>query len=89
MVDRDNQQGSERYIRDTHRVPNFSGPLMLPNRASANSLSAPMRSSTGYNSSVHFTLHDSHLVWLNYFLCPLSWKNCSSSSSCFFMFTMN
>ncbi|XP_074556695.1 uncharacterized protein LOC141812586 [Curcuma longa] len=50
-VDRDNQQGSERYIRDTHRVPNFSGPLMLPNRASANSLSAPMRSSTGCGDS--------------------------------------
>ncbi|XP_042382491.1 serine/threonine-protein kinase 26-like [Zingiber officinale] len=43
----DNQQGAERYIRDTCKVANLSGPLMLPNRASANSLSAPIRSSTG------------------------------------------
>ncbi|XP_042382105.1 serine/threonine-protein kinase 26-like isoform X1 [Zingiber officinale] len=51
-VDRDNQQGAERYIRDTHKVPNFSGPLMLPNRASANSLSAPIHSSTGCGDSL-------------------------------------
>ncbi|KAF9589119.1 hypothetical protein IFM89_019169, partial [Coptis chinensis] len=30
---------------DVRRVPSFSGPLMLPNCASANSLSAPIRSS--------------------------------------------
>lgn len=29
------------------RAPSFSGPLTLPNRASANSLSAPIRSSGG------------------------------------------
>lgn len=29
------------------RAPSFSGPLMLPNRASANSLSAPIKSSGG------------------------------------------
>ncbi|XP_042375945.1 serine/threonine-protein kinase OSR1-like isoform X3 [Zingiber officinale] len=51
-VDRDNQQGAERYIRDTHKVPDFSGPLMLPNRASANSLSAPIHSSTGCGDSL-------------------------------------
>ncbi|XP_042419462.1 STE20/SPS1-related proline-alanine-rich protein kinase-like isoform X1 [Zingiber officinale] len=51
-VDNDNQQGAERYIRDTRKVANLSGPLMLPNRASANSLSAPMRSSTGCGDSL-------------------------------------
>ncbi|XP_044484705.1 serine/threonine-protein kinase BLUS1-like isoform X2 [Mangifera indica] len=34
------------------RAPNFSGPLMLPNRASANSLSAPIKSSGGYRDSM-------------------------------------
>ncbi|XP_064976763.1 sporulation-specific protein 1 isoform X2 [Musa acuminata AAA Group] len=43
----DNQQGTEKYKRDARKITNFSGPLMLPNRASANSLSAPMRSSAG------------------------------------------
>ncbi|URE31781.1 hypothetical protein MUK42_17997 [Musa troglodytarum] len=43
----DNQQGTEKCKRDARKITNFSGPLMLPNRASANSLSAPMRSSAG------------------------------------------
>ncbi|KAH9618939.1 hypothetical protein KSS87_002526 [Heliosperma pusillum] len=34
------------------RVPSFSGPLMLPTRASANSLSAPIKSSGGYRDSL-------------------------------------
>ncbi|KAK9668444.1 hypothetical protein RND81_13G061200 [Saponaria officinalis] len=33
-------------------VPSFSGPLMLPTRASANSLSAPIKSSGGYRDSL-------------------------------------
>ncbi|KAJ3690331.1 hypothetical protein LUZ61_019495 [Rhynchospora tenuis] len=37
---------------DTRRTTNFSGPLSLPNRASANSLSAPMRSPGGYMESM-------------------------------------
>ncbi|KAK9716707.1 hypothetical protein RND81_06G252100 [Saponaria officinalis] len=34
------------------KVPSFSGPLMLPTRASANSLSAPIKSSGGYRDSL-------------------------------------
>lgn len=34
------------------KSPNLSGPLMLPNRASANSLSAPIRSSGGIGDSL-------------------------------------
>uniref|UniRef100_A0A7N0ZWQ6 Protein kinase domain-containing protein n=1 Tax=Kalanchoe fedtschenkoi TaxID=63787 RepID=A0A7N0ZWQ6_KALFE len=34
------------------RISSFSGPLMLPNRASANSLSAPIKSSGGYRDSL-------------------------------------
>ncbi|XP_078154286.1 uncharacterized protein LOC144549430 [Carex rostrata] len=37
---------------ETRRTTNFSGPLSLPNRASANSLSAPMRSPGGYIESM-------------------------------------
>uniref|UniRef100_A0A7N0RC61 Protein kinase domain-containing protein n=1 Tax=Kalanchoe fedtschenkoi TaxID=63787 RepID=A0A7N0RC61_KALFE len=51
---------SERTDVETHtitekpnrRIPSFSGPLMLPNRASANSLSAPIKSSGGYRDSL-------------------------------------
>ncbi|WOL10049.1 hypothetical protein Cni_G18803 [Canna indica] len=50
--DSENQQGTDRYKRESRKVTNFSGPLMLPNRASANSLSAPMRSSTGSGDSL-------------------------------------
>ncbi|KAK7393840.1 hypothetical protein VNO78_22404 [Psophocarpus tetragonolobus] len=34
------------------RAPSFSGPLMLPTRASANSLSAPIKSSGGFRDSL-------------------------------------
>lgn len=34
------------------KVPSYSGPLMLPNRASANSLSAPIKSSGGFAESL-------------------------------------
>ncbi|XP_047334061.1 serine/threonine-protein kinase BLUS1-like isoform X3 [Impatiens glandulifera] len=37
---------------DIRRAPSFSGPLMLPNRASANSLSAPIKSSGGFRDSL-------------------------------------
>ncbi|CAI0408865.1 unnamed protein product [Linum tenue] len=36
----------------TRKAPSFSGPLMLPNRASANSLSAPIKSSGGFRDSL-------------------------------------
>ncbi|CAI0441808.1 unnamed protein product [Linum tenue] len=36
----------------TRKAPSFSGPLMLPNRASANSLSAPSKSSGGFRDSL-------------------------------------
>ncbi|KAE9589691.1 hypothetical protein Lal_00021569 [Lupinus albus] len=36
----------------TRQAPNLSGPLMLPNRASANSLSAPIKSSGGFRDSL-------------------------------------
>ncbi|KAL9682686.1 hypothetical protein QQ045_014492 [Rhodiola kirilowii] len=38
--------------KPSRRMPSFSGPLMLPNRASANSLSAPIKSSGGYRDSL-------------------------------------
>ncbi|KAL5539719.1 hypothetical protein UlMin_043848 [Ulmus minor] len=37
---------------EVRRTPSFSGPLMLPNRASANSLSAPIKSSGGFRDSL-------------------------------------
>ncbi|XP_042024511.1 germinal center kinase 3-like [Salvia splendens] len=52
----------ERYENDNHlvaeksqqvrRAPSFSGPLNLPNRASANSLSAPIKSSGGFKDTL-------------------------------------
>ncbi|XP_077234344.1 serine/threonine-protein kinase BLUS1-like isoform X2 [Tasmannia lanceolata] len=48
----ENQSATEKYKRDARKGPNFSGPLMLPNRASANSLSAPIRSSGGFRDSL-------------------------------------
>ncbi|OAY74241.1 Serine/threonine-protein kinase fray2 [Ananas comosus] len=45
------QPVGEKYKRDVRRTTNFSGPLVLPNRASANSLSAPIRSSGGSGHS--------------------------------------
>lgn len=47
-----NQPTTERANREVRRAPSFSGPLMLPNRASANSLSAPIKSSGGYRDSM-------------------------------------
>ncbi|KAF4351080.1 hypothetical protein F8388_013185 [Cannabis sativa] len=35
---------SDKFHSEVRRTPSFSGPLMLPNRASANSLSAPIKS---------------------------------------------
>lgn len=43
----DNQPASEKFKREVRKAPSFSGPLMLSNRASLNSLSAPIRSSGG------------------------------------------
>lgn len=43
----ENQPLTEKSNREVRRAPSFSGPLMLPNRASANSLSAPIKSSGG------------------------------------------
>ncbi|KAG9145553.1 hypothetical protein Leryth_026311 [Lithospermum erythrorhizon] len=39
-------------FQQVRRAPSFSGPLMLPNRASANSLSAPIKSSGGFRDSL-------------------------------------
>ncbi|XP_021888169.1 serine/threonine-protein kinase BLUS1 [Carica papaya] len=44
----ENQPAAEKV----RRAPSFSGPLMLPNRASANSLSAPIKSSGGFRDSL-------------------------------------
>ncbi|KAL0446526.1 UNVERIFIED_CONTAM: Serine/threonine-protein kinase fray2 [Sesamum latifolium] len=38
--------------QQVRRAPSFSGPLNLPNRASANSLSAPIKSSGGFKDSL-------------------------------------
>ncbi|KAL6349485.1 hypothetical protein AAG906_034142 [Vitis piasezkii] len=43
---------TEKANREVRRAPSFSGPLMLPTRASANSLSAPIKSSAGYRDSL-------------------------------------
>ncbi|PON92813.1 Serine/threonine protein kinase [Trema orientale] len=43
---------NERVNCEVRRTPSFSGPLMLPNRASANSLSAPIKSSGGFRDSL-------------------------------------
>ncbi|XP_010919333.1 uncharacterized protein [Elaeis guineensis] len=48
----DNQPQAEKYKHDARKATNLSGPLMLPNRASANSLSAPIRSSGGFGDSL-------------------------------------
>lgn len=42
---------AEKCNRDVRRTSNLSGPLMLPNRASANSLSAPIKPSGGFRDS--------------------------------------
>ncbi|XP_010267470.1 PREDICTED: serine/threonine-protein kinase BLUS1-like isoform X2 [Nelumbo nucifera] len=48
----ESQAANEKGKHDIRRAPSFSGPLMLPNRASANSLSAPIRSSGGFRDSL-------------------------------------
>lgn len=48
----ENKPELEKSNHDVRRVPSFSGPLMLPTRASANSLSAPIGSSGGYRDSL-------------------------------------
>uniref|UniRef100_A0A5B7A1S9 Protein kinase domain-containing protein n=1 Tax=Davidia involucrata TaxID=16924 RepID=A0A5B7A1S9_DAVIN len=47
-----NQPPDEKAQREVRKAPSFSGPLMLPNRASANSLSAPIKSSGGFRDSL-------------------------------------
>uniref|UniRef100_A0A0D9XLL5 Protein kinase domain-containing protein n=1 Tax=Leersia perrieri TaxID=77586 RepID=A0A0D9XLL5_9ORYZ len=46
------QLASDKHRTETRRAANLSGPLSLPTRASANSLSAPIRSSGGYVDSL-------------------------------------
>ncbi|KAG8659007.1 serine/threonine-protein kinase BLUS1 isoform X2 [Manihot esculenta] len=48
----DNQPTTEKTTCEVRKAPSFSGPLMLPNRASANSLSAPIKSSGGFRDSL-------------------------------------
>ncbi|KAI9116712.1 hypothetical protein K1719_012370 [Acacia pycnantha] len=43
----ENQPLGEKVSREVRKAPSFSGPLMLPNRASTNSLLAPIKSSGG------------------------------------------
>ncbi|KAL2976336.1 hypothetical protein AAZX31_13G002000 [Glycine max] len=47
-----NQLLGEKNNHEARRAPSFSGPLMLPMRASANSLSAPIKSSGGFIDSL-------------------------------------
>lgn len=51
-MDAGGQLVSDKQKNDTRRTNNLSGPLSLPTRASANSLSAPIRSSGGYVGSL-------------------------------------
>ncbi|KAF5734956.1 serine/threonine-protein kinase BLUS1-like isoform X1 [Tripterygium wilfordii] len=48
----ESQQVGEKATREFRKAPSFSGPLRLPNRASANSLSAPIKSSGGFRDSL-------------------------------------
>ncbi|XP_009358698.1 serine/threonine-protein kinase BLUS1 isoform X2 [Pyrus x bretschneideri] len=48
----ENQPVIDKGKCEVRRTPSFSGPLMLPNRASANSLSAPIKSSGGFRDSL-------------------------------------
>ncbi|KAK4769092.1 hypothetical protein SAY86_027242 [Trapa natans] len=50
--DNENVAASEKPKIEVRKAPSFSGPLMLPNRASANSLSAPIKSSGGFRDSL-------------------------------------
>ncbi|KAK7269031.1 hypothetical protein RIF29_21746 [Crotalaria pallida] len=51
-IENENQSLGEKRNREVRQVPNLSGPLLLPNRASANSLSAPIKSSAGFRDSL-------------------------------------
>jgi hypothetical protein len=58
---------SDKQKSCTKRTTNLSGPLALPTRASANSLSAPIRSSGGRKQPVLFWMHminSSHVLIL-------------------------
>ncbi|KAI4315572.1 hypothetical protein L6164_028367 [Bauhinia variegata] len=48
----ENQLSGDKNNGEARRPPSFSGPLMLSNRASANSLSAPIKSSGGFRDSL-------------------------------------
>ncbi|KAL7165615.1 hypothetical protein ACSBR2_041321 [Camellia fascicularis] len=48
----ENQPLAEKPLREVRRAPSLSGPLTLPNRASSNSLSAPIKSSGGFRDSL-------------------------------------
>lgn len=52
MTERDAGVVSDKQKNGSRRANNLSGPLSLPTRASANSLSAPIRSSAGYVGSL-------------------------------------
>ncbi|CAJ1965268.1 unnamed protein product [Sphenostylis stenocarpa] len=52
LLENGNQLLGEKTNREVRRPPNFSGPLMLPTRASANSLSAPIKSGGGFRDSL-------------------------------------
>ncbi|KAJ4955011.1 hypothetical protein NE237_011794 [Protea cynaroides] len=48
----ENQSANDKAKHEIRKAPSFSGPMMLPNRASANSFSAPIRSSGGMRDSL-------------------------------------
>ncbi|GMH09293.1 hypothetical protein Nepgr_011134 [Nepenthes gracilis] len=52
MIENEIQPAAEKLNHEIRRAPCHSGPLLLPNRASANSLSAPIKSSAGYRDSL-------------------------------------
>ncbi|KAJ4910129.1 Protein kinase superfamily protein [Raphanus sativus] len=61
LTNSDSEKGHGYYLRpesvrqaapSAQRAPSFSGPLNLPNRASANSFSAPIKSSGGFRDSM-------------------------------------
>ncbi|GJR12671.1 serine/threonine-protein kinase BLUS1 isoform X1 [Tanacetum coccineum] len=48
----DGSQAVDKVHQQVRRAPSFSGPLNLPNRASGNSLSAPIKSTGGFRDSL-------------------------------------
>lgn len=50
--DNDSSQAVDKIHHQVRRAPSFSGPLNLPNRASGNSLSAPIKPTGGYRDSL-------------------------------------